>query len=221
MPLVSSLTSQELAVYTARQLNHLFPDPHPVADSDLSSAVVEALDRAWKCFEPNITRYYRRDGRAVFNHLHGDHYATYLYFLSNCLYRGGTISIAEKVFLLNKCLHGVDLFYAVAMPEVFMLVHPQGSILGNARYGEFSVFYQNVTVGATDAGIYPDVGSRAIFYSKCSLIGQCRVGDNVVLASNTFLIDVDVPENSTVVGSFPKHRILPNRSRIIETLFSC
>ena len=38
----------------------------------------------------------------------------------------------DKLFLLNKALHGCDIYYEVALPSVFLLVHPLGTVLGRA-----------------------------------------------------------------------------------------
>lgn len=219
MSFLPSLDAPALSEYLARQLNHFFPDPRRVTAKALLSRVSAALEQIQFCFS-HIQLAYYFDGVSVrFDHLNGDHYAKFLYFASNQLYRAGSLDLATKVFLLNKALHGLDLFYSVRMPPVFLLVHPVGTVLGKADYGNFLVVYQNVTVGATDRGIYPVIGEKTILYSKATLLGQCQVGDEVVFASNSFLINTDVPPRSVVTGAYPGFRIKPNDSRIINSIY--
>ena len=156
-PMCWSLESDELVAYTANQVR-MFSLKHSDTLPKISEHIKEALSRVERCFQ-RIHRKYFFDGRQVlFNHLNSDHYAIYLYFLSNSIFRKGKDEeLASQLFLLNKTLHAADLFYSVNLPEVFLLVHPLGTVLGNASYGDYLVAYQNCTVGSTADGRYPRV----------------------------------------------------------------
>lgn len=219
MSFLPSLSAPKLAGYLNRQLRSWFPDDNELTAPHLELLVSEALERVRICFAPLKTAYYSDGQNTYFNHLNGDHYASFLYFVSNCAYRAGELDLASKAFLLNKAMHGLDLFYSVEMPPHFLLVHPLGTVLGKARYGDFLVVYQNVTVGATHEGVYPVIGERTILYSKSSLIGRCNLGPGVTLASNAFLINTDVPANTTVVGSFPHHKFLKGSPERMDSLY--
>ena len=130
--------------------------------------------------------------------------------LSNQAWRQGYISIAEKAFLLNKALHGIDAFYAITLPDVFLFVHPVGTVLGNASYADCLVVYQNVTVGSDKDGIYPTFGKSTVLYSKSSVIGRCKIGNNVSIAAHSFVRNMDVPDDSVVVGLYPENKIKKN-----------
>ncbi len=115
-------------------------------------------------------------------------------------------------------MHGLDLFYSVAMPDIFMLVHPLGTILGNATYSDYLVVYQNVTVGAVTT-VYPKFGEGTILYSRAGVIGACESGNNVVFAANAFVIDQKIPKDTIVVGQYPAHRLVANREAVRARCF--
>lgn len=216
--LTTSLTSVELARYTARLLENHFPDG-VTSGIDLRSDIDTALDRIEHCFSRIHRKYYRTDGVVSFDHLNSDHMAAYLYFLGNTIWRRtGDTALPTRLFYLNKVMHGIDLYFSVAMPEIFLLVHPVGTVVGAATYGDYLVLYQNCTLGA-DAGVYPTLGEGVILYSRTSVLGRSVVGDNVVFAANSFLVNTDVPSDSLVVGQFPSHRIRGNSTPVRYRLF--
>jgi serine O-acetyltransferase len=98
-------------------------------------SVPQALERLEHCFTKVNNKYFFDGDRAVFSHLHGDQYCMWLYFLANQLFRdGGEPEVCSKLFLLNKSLNACDLFYEVALPDIFLVVHPLGTVLGRGAY---------------------------------------------------------------------------------------
>lgn len=216
----SSLTNIQLTDYVYKQLSNFFPDLYKLDLIALRACVSKAIVRIRVSFEPIHLRYYNKGKKSFFNHLHGDHYAAFLYFLSNELYKEGLENFASKLFLLNKALFGIDAYYGLSLPEHFLFVHPLGTILGNADYGDFFVVYQGVTVGSTTKGVYPSFGERTILYSNSSIIGECKVGDDFVLAANASLLNTRVDNCSVIVGNYPLHKIHYNNKRLIKEYYS-
>lgn len=147
--------------------------------------------------------------------------ASFLWFLSSTVWRDDqNEELATRLSYLNKMMHGLDLFYSVPMPDVFLLVHPVGTVLGRASYSDYLVVYQNCTVGAT-ADVYPTFGEGVALYSRSSVLGDCNVGSNVVFGANSLVIDTAVPDDTIVVGAHPAQRYLSNpmtvRMRCFET----
>jgi serine O-acetyltransferase len=218
MPFRTTLDAPELAAYAGRLLATHLPDGRD-ASFDLEPHVVTSLERLENCFAGIRRKYYTVDGAAVFDHLNSDHMAMWLWFLGNQVWRAtGEQAVPTKLFYLNKVMHGLDLYFSVAMPEVFLLVHPVGSVIGAAEYGEHLVVYQNCTIGS-EGGAYPRFGDGAILYARSTVLGACHVGDDVVFAANSFVIDTDVPANSIVVGQYPHQRILPNPTPVRQRMF--
>lgn len=215
-----SLGADDLAAYTAHQLHMFAAGKRLNHIRRLSPHMKEAINRVERCFQ-NIRRKYFFDGQnTLFNHLHGDHYAIYLYYLANTVYLSGRDEeLAQQLFLLSKTLHGIDLFYAVNMPEVFLLIHPVGTVLGNATYGNYFVAYQNCGIGSLEDGRYPVFEGETVLFANTSVLGSCHVGRNVVFGANTFILNSEIPSDCTVVGSYPNHRTLPLTKRVIERMF--
>jgi len=80
---ISSLDAAGLAGLAARQLNAFFPDGDTVAPAPLREAVDGALQRLEHCFSHVGNKYFFDGASAVFDHLHGDQYAMWLYLLGN------------------------------------------------------------------------------------------------------------------------------------------
>lgn len=215
----ASLSRDRLADYLQALLAQHIPDgyrsPHP-----WSALLSLALERAEHCFSRIHRKYFCEDGVVRFDHLNGDQFAAFLYFVANTVWREtGDTELPTRLFYLNKILHGLDLYFAVPMPAVFRLVHPLGTVLGRAEYDDYLVVYQNCSVGADEAGIYPRLGKGCILYSRSSLLGDCQLGDDVVLAANSFLLNTDVPAGTVVVGQYPAHRFVANARSVRARCF--
>ncbi len=204
-----TLTPQQLEVYVLDLMRHYFPDDYRPAYA-LAPLLKRSLERVKYCFSHIRLKYYQEGGEVLFDHLNSDHFASFLYFLGNTVWQETQdTELPTRIFYLNKVMHGLDLFYSVSMPDIFLLVHPLGTVIGNAQYGNYLVIYQNVTVGADEAGIYPNFGNGTVLYAKSAVIGACNLDDNVLLGANAFILNTDVPANSLVVGQYPSHRIIP------------
>lgn len=216
----SSLSDKELCNYVIKQVDFFFPDGAEINNSFVFNCVQQALYRIRISFEPLHLRYYNKGTSSFFNHLHGDHYSAFLFLLSNEAYKAGNESLAQKLFLLNKSLFGIDAFYSLSLPEHFLFVHPLGTILGNANYGDFFIVYQGVTVGSTTQGIYPSFDVRTILYANSSIIGSCVTGTDFVLAANASLINCNVSDSKVVIGNYPYNNILDNEKKLIRNYYS-
>ncbi|RJG23851.1 serine acetyltransferase [Massilia cavernae] len=206
----SSLTPAGLAALAARQVNAMFPDGDDVLASALLPAVEQALDRLEHCFTRINNKYFFDGSKAVFDHLHGDQYAMWLYLLASQLFRsGGPASACKKLFLLNKALHGCDIYYEVDLPSIFLLVHPLGTVLGRASYSDYLVVYQRVGIGSNH-DIYPTLGAHLTLRPGSSVLGECKVGNYCSIAAESLLLDRDLPDDSVYIGN-PRENIIRSR----------
>lgn len=216
-----NIDKESLGPYIVRQLSSFFPLDVRINKTLLLKYVGVALERIEHCIGSINKKYYQSDSIAEFNILNSDHYAMFLYFLSNTVYqKEGDSSLASKIFLLNKSLHGLDVFHSISLPEIFYFVHPVGTVLGNASYSDYFVVYQGCTVGATSSGIYPSFSKGVVLYEKSSVIGDCSVGENVIIGSNSSIINSEIQSNRVVVGNYPNHRILRNKANVIADMFN-
>ena len=124
----------------------------------------------------------------------------------------------SKIYYLNKIMNSIDVFYEVELPEFWFCAHPLGTVLGRAKYGNYFTFLQGCTVGNNN-GVYPVFGDFVTMYSNSSVIGNCRIGNNVVIGTNTCIKDEDIPDNCLVFGSSPNLVIKQKTEKEMEEYF--
>jgi len=61
------------------------------------------------------------------------------------------------------------------------------------------------------------VGQQTVFLLR--IVGKCLIGSNTIFGAHSFVKDLDVPDNSMVVGRYPNHRILPLSKEVRDEYF--
>ena len=207
------LSDQELGYYVTRQLETFFPDGNPM--DLIHQAITPALNRLERCI--NAVRLWKPGN---FDYLHSSQYCTFLYFLARELWLLTNNKMAcDKLFLLNKALNGIDLFYLIELPDIFFIGHSTGIVLAKASYASHMVFYQNCTVGKNH-GRAPSLEPGVILYPHATVIGRCHLGRGAVMAQGASLIDADAPAETIVFrGENGKPCFKLARHRYIEDYF--
>ncbi len=180
---------ESLVAYTTAQCAHIVPDGREDAfRKTVDAHLDETLERLHRCI--NACAPWRPD---EFNVLQSSQHCIYLYYLSNTIWkRSGETAASTRLFLMNKALNGIDLFYEIAMPEVFYIGHSVGIVLAKATYGNYLVLYQGATVGRHKQDI-PQVGERVILYPQSAVVGRAVIEDGAVLSQGTRAINQRVP----------------------------
>tara|TARA_B100000401_G_C52469266_1_gene560384 strand:- start:5 stop:676 length:672 start_codon:yes stop_codon:yes gene_type:complete len=216
----SSLSKIQLFDYIKSLIDYNLPDNKKFSTRNLKTMIFDGLDRLEYSFSNVKDKYFNDNNQACFNHLNSDHMVVLLYYISNTGYQMKFDShLLEKIYYLNKIMHSVDIFYSVMLPKIFCVAHPLGTILGHAKYSDYLYVYQNVTVGSTNDGIYPEFGKFIALSSNTSIIGDCKVGNNVLFGGNSFIINKHIPDNSLVLGHYPNNRVVENKTPVFERLF--
>lgn len=194
-----SLSKVDLGKYVSSQLNTFFPDGYSVDINSNSKKGFEwALARVEVCFRPIKLNSYKKNGETFFNHLYSDQYAVFLWLLSNSIWvEHGDSNISNKLFYLNKALHGFSCNYDTNLPNIFMLMHTVGTVLGKASYSDYLIASQGSTVGAQD-GVYPTLGKACSLLPYSSVVGACTLGNNVSIGIHASVYKTNV-ENDTIV----------------------
>ena len=222
MNFIRSLDNNELINYVVKQLNNFFPDNKKVKLEEINKFIEETMERLFYCFGNIKLKYYFDGENVLFNHLNSDHYCMFLYLLSNTIFKMSNRheELATKVFLLNKALHGIDVFYSVELPKVFLFTHPIGTILGHAKYGNNFCVFQGCSVGvASESGAYPEIGDNVLMYSNSKVLGKSTIGDNVIFGASAMIINTKVEQNKVIVGVYPKHSIIENERDDLKRIF--
>ena len=195
-----------LARQVCRQIANLIPDDHDPGPV-LSAALPVALARTRHCIEH--VRAWRASG---FDPLVSGQYATLLYFLARETWTiHGDAATATRLFLVNKALNAMEIFYEIELPEVFLLGHTPGLVLAKASYGSHLVLHQGCTVGRKSDDERPVIEDRVVLFPQSMVIGRCHIRANTVLAPGVCLVDTDTPGDCYVVNGPEGPLIVPAR----------
>jgi serine O-acetyltransferase len=208
-----SLTKSLLLNFILRQIDNFFPDGADYSKIHLDKYLDIALQRTEYCFSKINLKYYYDKGQVQFNHLNGDQYSMFLYLLSNTLYKNNVdLDLCSKLFALNKTLHGIDAYFEVELPEIFLFVHPLGTVLGRGKYSNYFLVYQRCNIGS-NKDIYPIMGEYTSLHPGSAILGSCHLGENCTLAAHALLLDKNLPTNSLYVGNPEGHRIIASNQK--------
>ena len=195
-----SISENELADYVSRQCNYFFPDEETVKIGGvLRSSLDLALERTEYCFSRIRIKGYGEGKTAYFNHLHSDQYLTFLYYLSNSIWKlqPEYENVCRKLIMLNKALNSCWFSYKGNLPKVFYIGHPVGTVLGNACYGEFAVFMQNCTV-TTPIEKKNQMGDYLFMSAGSKIIGDEKIGNDVTLGVDTTVYRREVKDKTLI-----------------------
>ena len=189
----SSLDIPSLKNYVTSQLNYFFPDNRALSIS--KKALILTLDRL-----EIIIYHVKMWNSGYFNHLNSSQYCAFLYLLSNFIYKEyGECSTCEKIFYLNKALNGIDLYYKVNLPNIFFFPHTSGTVIANTNYGDRLIIFQNCTVGRYGSN-YPSLADNIIMFPGSSIIGSCKIGNNVTISPSVTLLNQTIESNTIVIN---------------------
>lgn len=210
-----SLTLRQLVDYLVKQINTFMPDGDKVFANKIMPHIGTIMDRTRSCFSRINNKYFSDTDEVIFNHLHADQYAMFLYFTCNTLYRSeADLKLCTKICQLNKCLHGIDAFYEVELPEIFLFVHPLGTVLGRGTYSDFFLIYQRCGIGANN-DVYPIMKEFVTLRPGSSILGDCFVEENCTIAAESLLLDKNLDKNSLYIGN-PRDYIIKKNSGILS-----
>ena len=199
--MIISVPKSDISTILIHQLESFFP-VNVEEGKCVDGLLEDVLSKIEFCFGLNPNKYYHRGEETYFNVFHAGQYTVFLYFFSRLVYLSGNTLLADKIYYLNKIMNSCDLFYEVKLPDYFSLDHPQGSVMGRAKYSDGLSFAQYSTVG-NNKGIYPIIGRNCRMSMNSAIIGNCHIGDNVTLGAGCLIKDTNIPSNSLVFGQSP------------------
>lgn len=192
----------------------------------IKSCQSEAFTRSTKCFSKIRDPYYNMDAVCPY---HSGQYLTYLYFLGNTIFNTylskgqenqAAQNACDKIFMTSLTINGADIYYAHKMPDIFYPAHPLGAVLtGKATIGDYFFFMQGCNLGI-NKGVGPSLGSGVVMWGGSKIVGNCHIGNNVMLGANAYIKDMDVPDNSIVYGQYPNVIIKENREDEVKSMLN-
>lgn len=212
-----SLPKEKLCEYVRCQLDYFIPDGYTVSQEYFMKLIDKVLIRCENCFKHILLPGYRLDnGEAMFSHLHMDQYATFLYFLGNTVWNEtGDKHLCDKILNLNRILNGFFLSYKCLMPDVFILAHPVGSIIGNAVYSDGLYISQNVTINTkVDASGREmlKIGKGCVLGAGAKIIGCEPIGDRVSIGVDSLIYNKRIEDDSVCLKDETGNLVIRQRN---------
>ena len=104
-----------------------------------------------------------------------------------------------------RFLTHIEIHPGAAIGKGFFIDHGTGIVIGEtAVIGKNCVMYHKVTLGGTGKHTgkrHPTIGNNVMLGTASTLLGPIKVGNNVKVGAETFIINHDVPSDCTVVGA--------------------
>lgn len=220
---MESWRKEEIQTFIFRQINSFYG----LNESDthfISKHLDQSVDRTLYCFSKNKNRNFKDNDIDQF---HTGQMMIFLYYLSNTIFREerkndtGLEDEARracgKVYCLNKLTSQCDIYYEFTMPDYFIVYHPLGSVISRSVIGNGFMLMQGSTVGENN-GIHPQLGKNVLMFSNSKVLGNCHVGNNVLISANSYIKDMDIPDYSIVYGQYPNVKVVSNKSRVEEKI---
>ena len=141
------------------------------------------------------------------------------YRMSRTFFEVGNLISAEYYYRKNRSDHAIDLYYEVDLPVHLLFVHPVGTVLGRASYGDYLAVYQTVGVGSNLDGSRPEIGRGVVLFPGAKVIGDTKIGDNVFVQANTVVHNKEIPSNSIVYPHNGGCANAPIEANVIRDVF--
>ncbi len=213
-----SISTEKLVSYVKSQLNNFFPDNS--CDDNLYQIIYETLIKVSFNFKHIALSHFYKNKKLYFNHLNADQYTVFIYYASNIAYETySDIKLATKLFLLNKVLHNFHCMYDTKLPDIFVLIHGTGIVLGKAKYSNFLVLSQNCNIGANAEIKYPIQSEYLIMYPNSSIIGECSIGTHCCISNGTFINNQNIKSHKLIIGKSPNLVIKDDKKNRFEYFF--
>jgi serine O-acetyltransferase len=112
--------------------------------------------------------------------------------------------IPRLISQLMRFFTGIEIHPGAKIESGLFIDHGMGVVIGaTAEVGKNCVLFHNVTLGGTgkhEGKRHPTIGNNVMIGTGAILLGPIKVGNDVKIGANTFVINKNIPSNSTVVG---------------------
>lgn len=107
------------------------------------------------------------------------------------------------MYLLSR-KYGLEISSDAIIEEGLYLGHPYNiTVADGVHIGRNVNLHKGCTIGRENRGKragVPMIGNRVFVGVNATIVGNCKIGDDVMIAPNTF-INFDVPDHSIVIGN--------------------
>ena len=137
--------------------------------------------------------------------LYSGFHAILIHRLTHLIWKLGIPFFPRLLSQISRFLTGVEIHPGAKIGKGFFIDHGMGVVIGETtEIGENCVLFHNVTLGGTGkhkGKRHPTIGDNVMIGTGAIVLGPVRVGNNVRIGANTFILMRDVPDNTTVAGT--------------------
>jgi len=135
---------------------------------------------------------------------HTAFHAIAMHRISHALHATGVPILPRFLSNITRAWSGVEIHPGASIGKSFFVDHGAGVVIGEtAQIGDNCVLFHNVTLGGTGkhrGKRHPTLGNNVLIGTGATLLGPIKVGNNVKIGAETFIIMHDIPDDCTVVG---------------------
>jgi serine O-acetyltransferase len=132
-------------------------------------------------------------------------HAIIIHRFTHLLWRLKIPFIPRLLSQVSRFLTGIEIHPGAKIGKGFFIDHGMGVVIGETtEIGDNCVLFHNVTLGGTGkhkGKRHPTIGNNVMIGTGATLLGPIKVGNNVKIGANTFILMQDVPDNTTVAGT--------------------
>lgn len=167
----------------------------------------------------DIKAIYRNDpaARNVEVLLYPGLHAILIHRLTHLLWRLKIPFIPRLFSQISRFFTGIEIHPGARIGKGFFIDHGMGVVIGETtEIGDNCVLFHNVTLGGTGkhkGKRHPTIGNNVMIGTGAILLGPVKVGNDVKIGANTFILMQDVPDNTTVTGT-PGRIVKMNGQRV-------
>ncbi len=126
-------------------------------------------------------------------------------YISHPFYKIKIPFVPRFISQIMRFLTGIEIHPGAKIGKGFFIDHGMGTVIGEtAETGKNCTLFHNVTLGGTGKDKdkrHPTIGDNVLIGTGAILLGPINIGNNVKIGADTLIINRDVPDNCTVVGT--------------------
>jgi serine O-acetyltransferase len=132
-------------------------------------------------------------------------HAIIVHRFNHFLWKLGIPFLPRLLSQISRFFTGIEIHPGARIGEGFFIDHGMGVVIGETtEIGNNCVLFHNVTLGGTGkhkGKRHPTIGNNVMIGTGAILLGPIKVGNNVRIGANTFILMRDIPDNTTVAGT--------------------
>lgn len=130
------------------------------------------------------------------------HNVRYMFWVRNRMKKSSYLN--KYILFRYSRKYGLEMSPSAVIGKGLYLGHPYNITIGDGvRMGENNNIHKGATIGVENRGRRagaPTLGNRVYIGINATVIGKITIGDDVMIAPNSF-VNFDVPSHSVVVGN--------------------